>query len=188
MTLKETLSNFFVDNLGLIEKFGLRAVISLLILIAGIFLGKLLGFGLKKLSRNIDLDKHLKGSFVDLFIFVIRWSIYILFINVSLNYLGVPALTNFFTAILITIPTFTASLILLSIGFSLAYFLKKVIINSEVTTAGSFSEIIFYFVIYIFGIYTLKTALYSFPLLTNNIILLFSVAYFVGVTYKVLRK
>ena len=127
----------------------------------GIFLGKIVNFGLKKLSQKLELNKKIRGSFIELFLVVIKWSIYIIFISIGLNKLEIPTLTNFFTGILITIPAFTGALVLLAIGFIIAIYLRDVIEDAEVTGWDLISKVVFYFVLFLFGVYALKTALIS---------------------------
>lgn len=172
-----------------LNDFILTFLFSLLILFIGVIFGKLVSFGLKKLSNQLQLNQHIKGSFVDLTLTIIRWSIYILFTNLALNQLEIPILTKFFGAILVTIPAFTGALILLLIGFSIAYYLKRIIINSEIKSAESVSLIFFYFVMYLFGVYSIKTAFISFnSSLSMYVILLFSAALFFGIAYNMTKK
>ena len=150
----------------------LKGIIAIALIILGICLGKIITFGLKKISQKLDLNKKIRGSFIDLFVVVIRWSIYIIFFSFGLNQLGIPSLTNFFTSILITIPAFVGALILLTIGFIIAVYLREVIEDSEVTGWDLISKIIFYFVLYLSGVYALKTALISFDENTTNILII----------------
>jgi len=150
----------------------LRGVISIAIIIFGICLGKIVTLGLKKLSQKLNLDKKIRGSFIDLFLVIIRWSIYIIFLSLGLNQLEIPSLTNFFTNILITIPALTGALILIIIGFAIAYYLEEIIKNSQIKRGGLISQVVFYFIIYIFGIYAIKTALISLDEATTNWIII----------------
>jgi len=150
----------------------LRGVISIAIIIFGICLGKIVTLGLKKLSQKLNLDKKIRGSFIDLFLVIIRWSIYIIFLSLGLNQLEIPSLTNFFTNILITIPALTGALILIIIGFAIAYYLEEIIKNSQIKRGGLISQVVFYFIIYIFGIYAIKTALISLDEITKNWIII----------------
>jgi len=167
----------------------IKVPLSALILLMGVVLGKTLNFGLRRLSQKVELSKHIRGSFIDLFLVIIRWSIYIIFLNLALDQLQIPALTTFFTAVLVTIPAFVGAIILVVIGFSLAHYLKKIVLNSEIKTAESFSQVMFYFVLYMFGVYALKTAMISFePYLTNNVVLIFTLVLVITVSYKVSKN
>lgn len=154
----------------------LNGIIAILIIFLGIFLGKIISAGLKKLSQKLELNKKIRGSFIALFLVVIKWSIYIIFLNIGLNQLNIPLLTSFFTNILITIPAFVGALVLLAIGFAIAVYLREVIEDAEVTGWDLISKVIFYFVMLIFGVYALKTALISFDENTANLIIIILVA------------
>ncbi len=171
------------------NQFLVRAVISIGIIVLGIFLGKIITFGLKKLSQKLDLGKKIRGSFIDLFLVVIRWSIYIAFLSIALNQLGIAGLTTFFANILMTIPALTGALILILIGFSIAHYLRDVIKNSEINRQGLISEIVFYFILYIFGIYAIKTALISLNEITTNwIIVVLTAIMFAALAFVITKK
>lgn len=163
--------------------------ISIVIIIFGIFLGKIITLGLKKLSQKLNLDKKIRGSFIDLFLVVIRWSIYIIFLSFGLNQLEIPSLTNFFTKILITIPALAGALILIIMGFAIAYYLREIIKNSEIKGWELISQVIFYFIIYIFGVYTIKTALISLDEATTNwIIIILTAVMFTAIAFVFVKK
>jgi len=186
MEIYDLISETFGINL---DQVLLRGSIATLLIIAGIFLGSIISIGLKKLSQKLDLSKYIRGSFIDLSIGVIRWSVYIIFLTFGLNQLQIPTLTNFFTSILITIPAFAGALILLVLGFALAYYLRGVIKNSEVKGCETLSQIIFYFVLYIFGVYALKTALISFSESTTNfLIITLTATISLGIVYLIVKK
>ncbi len=158
----------FVD----LNQFILRVIFALTIIIVGIFLGKGISIGLKKLSQKFELNKKISGSFIDLILAVIRWSIYLLFICFALNQLEIPKLTYFFTSTFIIIPSLVGGLILLLIGLTIAFYLREVIKRSETKIREPISQIVFFFIIYIFGIYAIRTALISFDDWTTNMIII----------------
>lgn len=164
--LENNISTFDLNQLLIKGSFAIG------IIFLGIIFGKLLGLGLKKLSKQLELHQQIRGSFIDLFIVIIKWSVYIIFINLGLGQLEIPALTNIFTNVLIVIPAFTGALILIALGFSIAYYLKNIIKSSEVKGWKIISQIVFYFVLFVFGVYALKTALISFDEKTTNTIII----------------
>lgn len=153
MAIYDTLGDLSTNELVLRGFFGLG------IIIAGIIFGKLISFGLRKISEKTHLSNHVKSSFIDLFLFIIRWSIYLSFVNLGINQLGIPAITNYFSNILIAIPSFTGGLLLLVVGFGLAYYLREIIKTTEKSGWKFLSELVFFFVLIIFGVYAARTAL-----------------------------
>ena len=163
--------------------------VSLLILIIGILFGKVLDLGLRKLSEKMDLTKHIKKGFIDLTLFIIRWSIYIAFINLSLKNMGIPAVTDFVTSVLVTIPAFTAGLLLLVMGFALAFYLRRIIKISEEGPAWDFiSEVVFYFVLMIIGIYAMRVALLPVADIRNMITIGVVIVCSIGIVYYLAKK
>ena len=150
----------------------LNGVFALLIIIVGVFVGKLVSAGLRKLSQKLELNKRIRGTFIDLFLAVIKWSIYLLFISFGLNQLEIPKLTYFFTNALIIIPSLVGGLILLIIGLVIALYLKEVIKRSEIKSGNLISQTVFFFIIYLFGIYSIRIALISFDEWTTNMIII----------------
>ncbi|MFW5847068.1 MAG: hypothetical protein ACOCUU_02815 [Nanoarchaeota archaeon] len=132
---------------------------AILILVLGIFIGKFISIFLKKIFSKLDIQKHIKGSLVDLIIVVIRWAIYLVFLHIALKQLGIPLINSLFGSALITIPAVIASIALLSIGFAVAIFLKSIVVETSPKKGELFSNILFYFVLYLFGVYSIKIAL-----------------------------
>ncbi len=150
----------------------IKGLFAIIIVVLGVILGRLISLGLKKLTKKIELNQKMRGSFIDLIIGVIRWSVYIIFLNLALNELGIPALTNVFTKALIVVPAITGALFILVIGFVIAVYLREVIEDVEMNGWQILSKLIFYFIIYVFAVYALKTALISFDSSTTNLIVL----------------
>ncbi|MDO8528913.1 MAG: hypothetical protein Q7S06_03420 [Nanoarchaeota archaeon] len=183
-----------INNTGLFKNVDIkvllpRGLISIGIILFGIVIGKLVTSGLKKLFMKIELEKKVKKSLTDLFLIIIRWSIYIIFFSLGLNYLDISNLTKNITNILITIPTFVGALILILLGFSVAYFLKKVILTTEIKGVEIVSEVVFYFVVYITGVYAIKTALI--PLgeqITNYLIMILTGVFGGAGAYLLVKK
>jgi len=185
----ETIKSLITSgNINLNEIF-IGILISILLIAVGIFFGKIIALGLKKLFKKIEIEKSIKPSFANLIIAVIKWSIYIIFLNLALIQLPIPEMTGIITKILIVIPAFTAALVLISIGFGVAVYLRDVIEESEITGWKFLSQYLFHFIVYITGIYALKISLISMDSLPESIILVaFSVIYGTGVGFFVYKK
>ena len=167
----------------------INIIFAIIIIVVGFFLGKIIEIGLKKLSQKLELSKSIRGSFIDLFLVVIKWSVILIFANIGLTRLEIPLLTKFFTSILITIPAFTGALVLLAIGFAIAIYLRDVIEDAEITGWDLISKVVFYFVLYVFGIYALKTALISFDEQTTNwIVIILTGVITAAVSYIIAKK
>jgi hypothetical protein len=169
MTLIDSYNSILNLNLNEIV---MNGIFALLIIIFGVFLGKMISIGLKRISKKMELNKRIRGSFIELFILVIKWSIYLLFLNWGLNQLEIPALTKAFTNAIIILPALTGALLILVIGFAIAIYLREIIEDIEVNGWEIISKILFYFILYVFGVYALKIALIAFDSNTTNLIIL----------------
>jgi hypothetical protein len=184
----ENIGHGILSNIDL-NRLLINGIFAILILIIGVFLGKLVSYGLKKFSKKAELDKKIRGSFIDLFIIVIRWSIYLLFINFGLNQLEIPALTKAFTNIILVIPAFTGALLILILGIVVAVYLREIIEDTEAEGWQMMSKIVFYFIIYIFIIYAIKIALIPLDNYTVNMIILILTAVIgSGLAYVISKK
>lgn len=141
-------------------------------IVVGIVVGKLVAYGLHKLANKGNIAATIKPSFIDLFIAVIKWSIYILFIEFGMEQLNIPQLTNIFSSVLLSIPALVGALFLIGIGFVLGSYLKDIIEESKVINWEILSNLVFFFVVYVFSVFALKTALIYTDTMTVNIILI----------------
>ncbi|MCK5615160.1 hypothetical protein KAR91_75550 [Candidatus Pacearchaeota archaeon] len=171
-----SLYNQFLEQMTLggmnLDYLLINSLLSFAIILLGFFVGKAVFFSIKKISKKLEVEKSVRPSFVDLFAIVIQWAIYLMFISIALDKLGIAALSNFFSDILIAIPSFVGALVLIGIGFAIAIYLRDVIEESEVTGWRMFSQIVFYFVLYVFGVYSLKMALLVLDETTTNWIII----------------
>ena len=84
-SIREALLNK-ISNLGLTSgEFYANLLIAILLVIVGVFLGKIIKFFLRKGLEKIKIEKMIKWGFIELFLTVIKWSIYILFIDFALR-------------------------------------------------------------------------------------------------------
>ena len=172
-----------------INTFLINLIFAIILLVIGIVFGKVVRYILKKLIDKIGTERISRKSFIDLLFTVIAWSIYLLFISLALKQLKIPALTTWLTSILLFIPALVSSLILVSIGFALAVYLRDLIEESEILGWKVLSNLLFYFVLYIFVVYSLKISLISLePLISNIIILLFTLIGGSAVAYAIIKK
>jgi len=144
----------------------------ILIIVLGIIIAQVVIVALRKFIKRNGVDKLIHKSAIHLFSTVIRWSIYILFLNLALIKLNIPELNNWLIPILAIIPALVGSLILIAIGFLLALYLRDIIEDSKIEEAKILSKIVFYFIIYVFVIFAFKTIMINQDKTTTNIIII----------------
>lgn len=151
--------------------FLLDVFLAIAFLLLGIFLGKFIAYLLSRIVKAADIEKEVRPSFVKLIIAVIKWSIYIIFINLALHQFSIEGLSDVITNMLVVVPALTAALVLIGIGFAVAIYLREVIEDSEVTGWKMLSEYIYYFILYVFGVYSFNLALISIDSFIRNILI-----------------
>ncbi|MBU1136715.1 MAG: hypothetical protein ABIG37_03730 [Nanoarchaeota archaeon] len=170
MSVLEILSEKF--PVGDINLFVINLILAIIWLGVGIILGKFAGFVLRKGVEKANIQRSVRNSFVELIITVVKWSIYILFISIALEQLDIPELTNWITSVLVVIPALVGALILIAVGFSISIYLRDLIEESGILGCKILSMIFFYFVLYVFMVYAVKTALISQNKTTVDMIIL----------------
>ncbi len=155
-----------------INLFIINLILAAVLIIVGIFLGKFVKFIIRKGIEKAGVERTTKKSFIELFLTVIKWSIYILFISLALDQLGIPQLTSWLTSTLVVIPALVGALILIGMGFAIAIYLRDLIEESNIIGWQVLSTIFFYFVLYVFMIFAIKTVLIGQDKETVNIIII----------------
>ncbi len=167
----------------------IRVMIAFAIIIFGLITGRLIKKFLKKIIDRLSLLKTIKPTFVSLILVIVELSVYIIFVLIALNRLAIPALTDSIYHILIVIPAFTASIVIVSVGFVLAVYLRDIIKESEVKEGGFFSLFIFYFILFVFSVYAIKLALISLNSITTDyLIILLTAIISISVAYQIVKK
>jgi len=111
------------------------------------------------------------------------------FFNLALKQLPFLFLGDFFGEILLIIPAFTGALILIGIGFVIAIYLREVIVDSEIREWKTLSEYIYYFILYVFGVYSVNLALIAVDSFIRGILIV-TLTVVVGgaVAYDIVKK
>ena len=172
-----------------INSFIVNLIFAILIFVIGIFLAKLINFLIKRTIKRASMERVTTASFIRLFLSVVEWSIYLLFLSFALDQLRIPELTSWLTTILVVIPALVGASILIVVGFAVAVYVRDIIAESEIVGWNVLSMIFFYFILYVFMIFALKTALISFDKdIVNKLLLIFTTIITLGITYWTVRK
>ena len=81
------LDKIFIPNVESIDVFVINFVFAIVLFGIGIALGRFVTRLLKRSVERSRIESNIRKSFVDLFITVIKWSIYLVFVNYALNVL-----------------------------------------------------------------------------------------------------
>lgn len=177
---------FAIDDFN---SFIVNLIFAVLIFVAGIFLAKLVNFLVRRTIKRASMERVTTASFIRLFLSVVEWSIYLLFLSFALQQLGIPELTSWLTSILVVIPALVGASILIAVGFAVAIYTRDVIAESRIVEWKLLSSIFFYFILFVFMIFALKTALISIDRdIVDKIILILTPIIAIGVAYWMVKK
>ncbi|MBU0957971.1 MAG: hypothetical protein KKF56_04140 [Nanoarchaeota archaeon] len=137
----------------------LNVIIAVALIVVGVILGKVVMVLLRRLSERLRLEKIIKYNFIEFVLVVVKWAIYVIFINMAFIQLDIPSITNGITAVLSVFPTLVAALLLIVVGFGIATYLRDLIIETGIENETILAGIIYYFTIYIFVFFGLKSVL-----------------------------
>jgi hypothetical protein len=166
-----------------------KIILFILLILLGIFLGKLVKLFFRKVLEKIHISLLINKGVLEATLLVIKWSIYIIFINLAIIQLEIPQITKFITDTLMIIPAITGSLIMISLGFTIGLQLKKIVASGEIKSSEFISSGLFYFINGIAGIYAIKLALISLdPFISNMIALGFSIVYMIVIGFYIIKS
>jgi len=184
----------FLDKIGVlglenIDQIIVNSILAIILLGVGILLGKFLEKILKRAVERTSIEREIKPSFVNLFISVIKWSIYVIFVNLALTQFHIPALTDWLVSALVIIPALTGAIVLIWVGFAIASYLERAIEESRIHGWEVLSKVFFYFVLYLFLFFAIKMAFVGQDRdFVNTILLIFTVIVGAAVAWWNVRK
>jgi len=131
--LSEIIPNYILPNLWLI-------IYVVLLLVVAYISGKIIKtiavkllnvIGLRKITSKSWAESILKvtgyrGSIVELIGDLVKWLVYILFLAVIIQTLGLPGVADIFTSVAVFIPRFIGAILIIAIGFIIADFFGKI--------------------------------------------------------------
>lgn len=172
-----------------INVFLINLTFAIILIGFGIFLGKFVRYLLKRIIEKSNVQRGDQKKFVDLFLIVIKWAIYLLFLSLALNQLGIPELTDWLTSKLVIIPAIVGAWILIIIGFVVATYIRDLIREIRVQDSIVLANIFYYFILYTFLLFSLKAIFISQDEHISNIVLvIFTIFFGIYVTYFNLKN
>ncbi|MEK6848805.1 MAG: hypothetical protein AABX65_04200, partial [Nanoarchaeota archaeon] len=127
---------------------------------------------LKRGIEELRAGNVVSYGFANVAISAIKWAVYVFFANMALIRLEIPQITSWLTSILAVFPALIASLVLIVVGFSIATYLKNRIEDTKVENYELLSSIVYYFLLYVFVLFAIKSALISQDVFITNILII----------------
>ncbi|MBL7160747.1 MAG: mechanosensitive ion channel [Candidatus Aenigmarchaeota archaeon] len=124
---------YILPNLQLIIQVVVLLVVAFVVgKVIKVFAVKILNtIGLKRMTSRSWAESMLKvtgyrGSIVELIGDLVKWLIYILFLALIIQTLGLPGVADIFTSVAVFIPRFIGAILIIAIGFIIADFFGKI--------------------------------------------------------------
>jgi hypothetical protein len=131
--LNRLIPDYILPNFQLIIQIVILLVVGYIVgRVVKIIVVKLMGIvGLKRITTRTWAESVLKatgyrGSIVELIGDLVKWLVYILFLAVIIQMVGLPGVADLFTQIAIFMPRFIGAILIMVIGFIIADFFGKV--------------------------------------------------------------
>lgn len=161
----------------------INSILFLLIILAGVILGKLAKYILKKIINKFEPEKIFPKNIIDLGLTIIKWTVYIIFINIALTRLQIPYLSEFLYKTLSTIPLLVVAFVIIVFGYSVATFLRR--ITSKIKDWQNLGIILYFFTIYSSLVISIQLIFLQEKILSISAVLLFTAGF---VIYLLLKK
>lgn len=134
----------------------LPALISaVIILLIGFIVGRVVGKVAKEVLMRVKIDKFIaekekfKLKISDLGSLISKWVIYILFIQLGVAALGMPALTTLVTSAVNFLFGAVGAVVIILVGYIFAYFVKEQVIHTKTFYGDVVGNLIFFLIVYV---------------------------------------
>ena len=124
-------------------------------LVVGFLVGKVAGWIVKQFLTRIKLDKYVfekekfKIQLSDVFSILTRWVIYLIFIQISAGILGIASVITLVNSAISFLTGAIEATVIIIIGYSLAYYIKDMVIHSKTFYGDLVGKVIFFLMLYV---------------------------------------
>lgn len=124
-------------------------------LVVGFIIGKIVGFIVKHFLVRVKLDQYIfekekfKIKLSDVFSILARWVVYLAFILVASDLLGIETITILVNSAIGFLAGAIEASVIIVIGYSLAYYIKDRVIRSKTFHGDLVGNIIFFLILYV---------------------------------------
>lgn len=128
---------------------------AIIILIIGLIAGKVIGRIVREILLRSKIDEwiteegKLHFKFSHIFDVILRWVIYLVFIQQAATTLGVAVISEFINSIINILPGLIEAALLIIIGYTVAIYIKDKIVSSKTMYADIVGKIVFFLMIYL---------------------------------------
>lgn len=101
------------------------------------------------IDRELKKEAHIKVSVSHAMDLVVRWVIYLVFIQAGVNVLGINALSLFVGSVIGFLPQVVAAGIVMLVAYAIGIYFKEHIIASKTLYANITGKVIFFLILYL---------------------------------------
>lgn len=129
-------------------------VASVIIVLVGLVIGKLVGTALEEILMRTKVDEYVKVKKAEfkishIFTMVVKWVIYLVFIQQAASALQIGVVSSFVGEIVAFIPNVLTAMIVVAAGYAIARYIEELVSNSDFVYAHLMSRLFFFMIIYI---------------------------------------
>lgn len=131
------------------------AIAAIITLVVGLIVGRILARVVREIldkvsiNRYISKTEHITLDISNIFALIIRWIVYLAFIQQAAVFLGVAIITSFVGTVIFYLGQVVSAAVAIIIGFVLAAYLKDRILSSKNLYSDITGKIVFFLVVYL---------------------------------------
>ncbi len=149
----DLLKEFFNNVLLSTTKTVPNIIGSILLLLVGWVLGRIVGKVVKEILEKLKADSYFKVGkklvLSETISLVVSWIIYLAFLGASVDLLGIQVLSSYFTKLLNFLANLLAGVFVLIAGYTLAGYIQKQVANTKAEYSEVLGQVIFFFTLII---------------------------------------
>ncbi len=129
-------------------------VAAIIIVLVGFVAGRIVATALEEILARTKVDEYVKVKKAEfkishIFTLVVKWVIYLVFIQQSAAALQIGVISTFIGEIVSFVPNVLTAMVVVAAGYAVAKYIEELISNSEFTYAHLMSRVFFFMIIYI---------------------------------------
>jgi hypothetical protein len=142
----EQFTKLGIDSVNIVP----NLIIALGIIIAGIFIGKLFKWIFKRILINMfKLGNLIKPELIETFLSIIKWIIYIIFIQIAIVVLNIPLLSQYLGNALSEIKNLIEAVVILMVGYGISSYIKQKLDKMGSESWSTLGNLLFVFIIFV---------------------------------------
>ena len=129
-------------------------IAAIIIVLVGFVIGKLVGTALEEILMRTKVDDYVKVKKAEfkvshIFTVVVKWVVYLVFIQQAASALQVTVVSSFVGEIVGFIPNVLTAMVVVAAGYAIGKYVEELVSDSDFVYANLMSRVFFFMVVYI---------------------------------------